>query len=146
MAFTYDWTNAPTIAQLRMMVGDTASGPPPLPIFQDDEIQGALNANNAQNLIVGLSGYFVPVNQIYSFGRAAALLLNSINATKARIVVSKALDVDISPAAASRALKELAAQYIEQEISQGHFAVAEMGVDQFWYRERLYNMLLRSQS
>jgi hypothetical protein len=146
MSFTYDWTNAPTIAQLRMMVGDTQDGPAPLPIFQDDEIQGALNANNAQNLILGLSGYSLGVSQVYSFGRAAALLLNSINATKARIVVSATLDVRVSAAQASAALKALAQSYIDQENSAGYFAVAEMGNNQFWYRERLYNQLLRCQS
>jgi hypothetical protein len=146
VSFTYSWESNPTVAQVRMMVGDTQDGPAPLPIFQDDEIQGALNANNAQNLIIGLSGYSLGVPQTYSFGRAAALLLNSINATKARIVVSKALDVAVSPAQASAALKALAQSYIDQENSAGYFAVAEMGNNQFWYRERLYNQLLRCQS
>lgn len=146
MSFTYDWTTNPTIAQLRMMVGDTESGPAPLPIFQDDEIQGALNANNAQNMILGLSGYSLGVRQVYSFGRAAAMLLNSINAAKARIVVSNALDVHVTASAASAALKNLAQSYIDQEASAGYFSVAEMGNNAFWYRERLYNQLLRCQS
>lgn len=146
MSFTYSWESNPTIAQVRMMVGDTQDGPAPLPIFQDDEIQGALNANNAQNIIIGLSGYNVPLSQVYSFGRAAALLLNSINATKARIVVSNALDVHVTASAASAALKALAQSYIDQENSAGYFAVAEMGNNAFWYRERLYNQLLRCQS
>jgi hypothetical protein len=147
MSFSYDWVNSPTIAQVRMMVGDTQPSPAPLPIFQDIEIQGALNAYNSQSIIIGLSGYNVsPPAQIYSFGRAAALLLNSINATKARIVVSNALDVHVTASAASAALKALAQSYIDQENSVGYFAVAEMGVDQFWYRERLYNQLLRCQS
>lgn len=145
MSFTYDWVNSPTIAQLRMMCGDT-DNTPPLPIFQDAEIQGALNANNAQNLIIGLSGYSVGVPQTYSFGRAAALLLNSLNATKARLVVQSVLDVKLSGPAASAALKALAQSYIDQEASAGYFAVAEMGNNPFWMRERLYNQVLRIQA
>jgi|SRR5215469_940850 len=145
MAFTYDWTNAPTIAIIRLMVGDTDSANP---IFQDDEINGALNLNSSQNIIVGLSGYYPPTlsGNVYSYGRAAAMLLNGLSATKARVVVTKVLDVSVNPESASKALKDLAQSYIDQETSAGYFSVAEMGQDSFWMRERLWKMLYRQQA
>src|SRR6516225_9789583 len=43
-----DWVNSPTIAAIRLMVGDTDSGNP---IFDDAEVQGALNLNSSQSKI-----------------------------------------------------------------------------------------------
>lgn len=143
MSFSYDWTGNPTVAQVRMMVGDTVNTVQVPAIWQDEEIQGALNANNSQNIIVALSGYRPAVPQTFSFGRTAAMLLRGLGAAKAAIVVSRALDVNVAPAAAASALDKLAQSIIDQENSAGFFAVAEMGNSQFWYRERLYNMLLR---
>ena len=145
MSFTYDWTVAPEIAALRLMVGDTDSTKP---IFDDSEIQGALTINSSQNIIVGLSGYYPPqlTGNVYSYGRAAAMLLNGLSATKAQVVAVKVLDVSVSPQAASTALKALGQSYIDQEISAGYFSVAEMGQDPFWMRERLWKMLYRQQA
>lgn len=145
MAFTYDWTTAPEIAALRLMVGDTDSS---APIFQDEEITGALTMNSSQNIIVALSGYWPPKlsGQVFSYGRAAAMLLNGLSASKARLIVTKVLDVSVTPETASKALKDLGQSYIDQEVSAGYFAVAEMGQDSFWLRERLWKMLYRQQS
>lgn len=142
--FTYDWTVAPEIAALRLMVGDTDSANP---IFDDAEITGALTINSSQNIIVGLSGYYPPAlsGNTYSYGRAAALLLNGLSSTKARVLATKVLDVSVAPEAASKALKDLGQSYIDQEISAGYFSVAEMGQDSFWMRERLWKMLYRQQ-
>jgi hypothetical protein len=144
MAFTYDWTTAPDIATIRLMVGDTDMANP---IFDDAEVQGVLTINSSQNIIVGLSGYYPPTmsGNTYSYGRAAAMLLNGLSSTKARVIVTKVLDVSVSPETASKALKDLAQNYIDQEISAGYFSVAEMGQDAFWMRERLWKMLYRQQ-
>jgi len=144
MAFTYDWVNSPTIAAIRLRVGDTDSGNP---IFDDAEVQGALNLNSSQSIIVGLSGYWPPTfsGNTYSYGRAAAMLLNGLSSTKARVLATKVLDVSVAPESASKALKDLAQSYIDQEISAGYFSVAEMGQDSFWMRERLWKMLYRQQ-
>ena len=143
--FTYDWANAPTIATVRLMVGDTDSNNP---IFDDAEIQGALAINSSQNIIVGLSGYYPPnlTGNVYSYGRTAAMLLNGLSSTKARVLVTKVLDVSVAPESASKALKDLAQGYIDQEVSAGYFSVAEMGQDSFWMRERLWKMLYRQQA
>ena len=129
------------------MVGDT-SNVAPGPIFQDEEIQGVLQANSSQGVIVGLSGYnpAVPVAQVYSFGRTAAMLLNGLGATRARTLLKKVLDVEVDAKAAMSALKDLGDMYIQQEISAGYFAVAEMCVNEFAMRERLRDMLFRIQA
>jgi len=145
MAFTYDWVNSPTIAAIRLMVGDTDMANP---IFDDAEVQGVLTINSSQNIIVGLSGYYPSTmsGNTYSYGRAAAMLLNGLSSTKARVLATKVLDVSVAPEAASKALKDLGQSYIDQEISAGYFSVAEMGQDSFWMRERLWKMLYRQQS
>lgn len=146
MSFTYDWTNFPQLSRLRMMVGDTQGSPAPFPLFQDAEINGALSVFSAQNVIVGLSGYspiIPPPPSTYSYGQAAALLLNSLSATKARVLVQSILDVKIGGPAAADALQKLGQSYIDQEAASGYFAVAEMVVNNFSMRERLVAMLYR---
>ena len=146
MSFTYDWTNFPQLSRLRMMVGDTQGSPAPFPIWQDDEINGALGGYGAQNFIVGLSGYspvIPPPPSTYSYGLAAALLLNSLSAVKARTLVESILAVTMDGQSAAKALQALGQTYIDQEANNGFFAVAEMGDTQFWFRERLYKMLYR---
>lgn len=143
MSFTYDWTNYPQLAQLRLMVGDTDST---MPVFQDAEIQGALTATSSASIIVALSGYNPAVPQTFSFGRAAAMLLQGLAASKAAIIVNRALDINATPSAAAAALQKLAQSYIDQENTAGYFAVAEMGDGAFWMRERLWKMLYREQA
>jgi hypothetical protein len=145
MGFTYDWQNYPQIAAIRLMVGDTDSENR---IFNDDEITGVLTMNSSQNIIVGLSGYWPPQlsGQVFSYGRAAAMLLNGLSSTKARIIVTKVLDVNVAPEQATAALQKLGQSYIDQENSAGYFSVAEMGQDPFWMRERLWKQLYRQQS
>lgn len=147
MSFTYDWSSNATIAQVRLMVGDTDPTPPG-PYFQDAEIMGALQVNSSQNIIIGLSGYTpaIPVAQQYSFARAAAMLLSGLGATRARNLFRQVTGVTIDGGAASKALCALGDSYITRENQQGYFAVAEMCVDQFSYRERLTAMLLRQQT
>ncbi len=129
------------------MVGDTVNTVADPAIFSDEEINMVLAINSSQNIIVGLSGYSpaVPVVQTYSYGRTAATLLNSTGAVRARSLVKKVLDVEVDPRAATKALNDLGQSYIDQEISAGYFAVAEVDVNQFWCRERLNAMLLRQQ-
>ena len=143
MAFTYDLTNFPDISTVRLLVSDTDSTQP---IFQDDEVQTALNIENSQNVIVGLSGYSpaVPVKQVFSYRRAAALLLRALAGNKARLgAIVGLLDVKIDATKASDALNKLADQYIADEASAGYFAVSEMVVNPFSMRERLVAMLYR---
>lgn len=147
MSFTYDFTTAPTISTVRLMVGDTDPTPPG-PFFQDAEVQAALNLNFSQNIIVNLAGYVpqVPPPITYSYGRAAALLLNSLSAVRARNLVTKVLDVTLDGKSAAAALQALGKQYIEQENTAGYFAVSELVQDAFSMRDRLWKMLYRIQN
>lgn len=142
MSFTYDFTNAPDLSTVRLLVFDTDST---RPIFQDAEIQAAMNVENSQNVIVGLTGYSpaIPVAQVISHRRCAALLLRALGAGKARNLVQSNLDVKIDGQKAADALNKIAQQYIDDEMNAGYFAVAEMSINQFQMRERLTAMLLR---
>jgi hypothetical protein len=146
MAFTYDFTTAPQIANVRLLVGDTD---PLNPVFSDDEVNAALQAESAQNVIVGLSGFQPnpPVPQVYSYRRSAAWLLNALAGNLSRLgsVITKLLDVQLAPGIASRELRAQAQALIDQEMNAGYFAVSEMVVDSFSMRERLEKMLLRQQ-
>jgi hypothetical protein len=145
MAFTYDFTNYPAIATVRLLVSDTVNVPP-LPIWQDVEIQAALNMFVSTNIIVGLSGYTpaVPVPQTFSYRRSAALLLRSLAGNKARMATVGLLDAKINGAQAANALSKIADDYITSEENDGFFAVAEMVQDAFSMRERLWKMLYRN--
>jgi hypothetical protein len=144
MSFTYDFANNPTIATVRLLVSDTVNTPP-LPIWQDEEIQPILTMFSSTGIIVGLSGYTpqVPVAQVYSYRRAAATLLRSLAGNKARMATVGLLDAKISGAAAANALRAIADDYVTSEENDGYFAVAEMVQDSFSMRERLWKMLYR---
>ena len=143
--FSYDWSTNPTLAQIRLMVFDTTNTEPGTPIWQDEELMGVLQVCSSTNIIVGLSGYTlaVPVTQIFSFGRAAAMLLNGLAADKGRMAVAGLLDAKMNFQQASAALKAIAQQYIDQEVSAGYFAISEMVQDPFSMRERLWKQLYR---
>ncbi len=143
MSFTYDFTAAPDISTVRLLVSDTDAAHP---IFQDVEVTAALNVESSQGVIVGLTGYSpsIPVSQIYSYRRSAALLLNALAANKARLASAlKVLDISVDSTKAAAALQQLAKDYIDQEASAGYFSVAEMVQDSFSMRERLWKMLYR---
>lgn len=147
MSFTYDFTNYPQLSTVRLLVGDTN---PAQPIFQDAEVNAAMQIESSGNVgypsvIIGLTGYApaVPVQQVISYRRSAALLLRSIGTTKARNLVESVLDVKMNGAAAAAALGKIADQYIEDEMNAGYFAISEMVQDSFSMRERLWKMLYR---
>lgn len=144
MSYSYDWTTNPTIATVRLLVFDT-SNVPPLPIWQDEEIQGALNLFSSQGIIQGLSGFTVrnPVPLVYSYRRAAAALLRGLAANRAQQSVIGLLDVKLSGNTASKALNDIADGYITSEENDGYFAVSEMVNNQFSMRERLIAMAER---
>ncbi len=144
MSFTYDFTAAPDISNVRLLVGDTDST---TPVFQDAEVVAALTAESSQGIIIGLSGYTPnpPVKQVYSYRRAAAWLLNALAANQSRLgsVISQLLDVKLAPGIASKELRSQAQALIDQEADAGYFAVSEMVVNPFSMRERLQAMLYR---
>lgn|GEM_PF-6987988 len=146
MSFSYDFTNNPTVATVRLLVSDTVDVSP-LPIWQDEEINAVLQMFSSQGVIIGLAGYnlAVPVTQIYSYRRSAATLLRSLAGNKARMATAGLLDAKISGAQAAAALRELADDYVTSEENDGYFAVSEMVVNNFSMRERIVSMMVRDQ-
>ena len=144
MAFTYDFDVAPQISNVRLLVGDTDAS---APVFQDAEVNAALMAESSQGIIIGLSGFMPnpPVQQVYSYRRAAAWLLNALAANLSRLgsVISQLLDVHLAPGVASKELRAQAQALIDQEANAGYFAVSEMTLTAFNMRERLAAMALR---
>ncbi len=148
MSFTYDFSAAPTLSRVRLLVADTDAANP---VFSDDEVNNALFLESSQGLFVSGQAASMgngvanpPIPQVYSVYRAAALLLDAIAANKSRLAaISQILDVKLGHDAAAQALRDTAKQYRETEANAGHFAIAEMVVDQFSTRERVWKQLLR---
>jgi len=142
MSWTYDFTNYPDLSGIRLLVFDTD---PAEPIFSDAEINWAMQVESSGNIIVGLTGYSpaIPVRQIISHRRAAALLLRGLGAGRATQLILQVLDVKVDATKAAASLKSIADSYIEDEMNAGYFGVAEMVVNQFSMRERLQNQLYR---
>lgn len=148
MSFTYDFTTAPLLSQIRLLVADTDSANP---VFSDDEVNQALALESSQGLFMSgqasptANGVAVPtVPQIYSVRRSAALLLDALASNKSRLgAVTKLLDVSLDVGAAAKALREQAQAFRDMEANMGHFAIAEMVEDQFSARERVWKQFLR---
>lgn len=121
MAFTYDTTT--DRGRVRMLITDRNEASP---IFQDDEIDAFLALEDD------------------SVRRAAALALETIASDQVLVLkVIVTLDTETDGAKVSDALLKRAAALRAQEDSTGAFDIAEMVVNDFSERERLYNEILR---
>lgn len=133
---------------MRLLVADTDANNP---VFNDDEVTAALDMESSQGLFVSGQAASMgngvanpPIPQVYSVYRAAALLLDAIAASKSRLAaISQILDVKLSHNEAAQALRTTAKEYRHTESYAGHFAIAEMAVDAFSTRERVWKQLLR---
>lgn len=146
MSFTYNYGANGQPDQVRLLIADTDSTHP---IFQDSEIQMALNLESSQNLYVSSMAIqggtsTPPLVNVSSSLRAAAMLLDSLAANKSRLAsVVELLDIKLSAKDAAIQLRATAQEYRDTEANQGHFAIAEMVNDQFQARERVWKQLLR---
>lgn len=121
MAFTYDTTT--DRGRVRMLITDRDEANP---IFQDAEIDAFLDMNDD------------------SVRLAAASALETIATDQALVLkVLVSLDLETDGAKVADSLMKRAASLREQEESVGAFDVAEMVVNDFSERERLYNEILR---
>lgn len=147
MSFTYDFVNAPQLAQTRMLIADTNILKP---IFDDDEVNAALYLSSSQGIFA--SGQRIPVAIsyapaipiVYSVYRAAALLLDGLAANKSRLAsISTLLDVKLNPEKSAQELRATAKEYRDLASNDGSFAIAEMVNDVFSARQRVEAMYLR---
>jgi hypothetical protein len=144
MSFTYDFTAAPDISKVRALVGDTTNSLPNTPIWQDEEINGIMQMFTSGGITIALS--YVPavsVPSVISHRRTAAALLRGLAANAGRMMLAGLLDARVTAQAAAASLNAIAKDLIASEENDGFFAVAEMAVNQFAARERLYDMVLR---
>ena len=143
--FTYNFTSAPLLSSVRLLVPDTDSTKP---IFQDDEVNQAIYIESSQGLYA--SGQAAPGGnpvpcpvQVYSIRRAAALLVEVIAGNSARLAqVTQLLDVKLDTKAAD-ALRAYAKSLRDTEANSGAFAIAEWVLDPFTARERVLKQMLR---
>lgn len=121
MAFTYD--TATDRGRVRMLITDRDEENP---IFQDAEIDAFLDMNDD------------------SVRLAAASALETIATDQALVLkVLVTLDLETDGAKVADSLMKRAASLRAQEESVGAFDVAEMVVNDFSTRERLFNEILR---
>ncbi len=148
MSFTYDLATEPLLSRVRLLVADTNSAKP---IFQDDEINAAIQMESSQGLYIsgqasqGALNLQIPyVPQIYSLKRSAALLLDSIAANYSRLTqVIELLDVKVTAGQQAKDLRAQAKQYRDDEANSGSFAIAEMIPNDFAARERIWKVAQR---
>lgn len=142
--FTYDFNTDPELSQVRMLIADTD---PANVIFSDDEVWQALNMENSQNLMHLGTGYGVAVPLVYSVWRAAALLLDTLASNTSRLAGAlMVLDIKLQTGEAAIQLRSTAKEYRDREMNSGAFAVVEMVNDDFSWRNRIWNQMLRQQS
>ena len=142
MSFTY--IPGTPVFYVRSLIPDTNSA---RPIFSDEELNGYLWLNSSQSLYT--SGQAVPtaisVNltpQVYSYRRTAAMAIDRIASSRARLAIfEQVLDVKLS-AAAVKGLHDLA-ESLREEDEYGNFAIAESVYDPFSARERAVAQLQR---
>lgn len=145
MSFTYDFATAPQISYVRALIPDTDAAHP---IFTDAEINAFLYLESSQGLYTSGQAWpngtpaSMPI-QVYSYRRAAAMAIDAIASSSARLsVVEQILDVKLSTNSVQR-LHDLAESLREQEENMGNFAIAELVYDPFAARERTWNQLMR---
>ena len=128
------------------MIADTDSANP---IFEDAEVEAALNMQSSQFLYLSPQSQSSGLGaqsqvQVYSLYRAAAMLLRALASNKSRLAsVTQLLDVKLSPKEAAVALRDMAKDWMEMEQNSGAFAIAEMIPNEFAARERLRDSWMR---
>lgn len=144
--FTYDMNANYPVFVVRLLIADTDITHP---IFNDDEINVALNVEGSMGIYTSSqsdptgSAVGTGVN-VYDYRRAAALLLDSLASSKARLaVINSMLDVKLSAKDVQTALHAQAESLREQSDNSGAFAIAEMVQDAFSARERTWKVWLR---
>lgn len=146
MSFTYDFSTALILSQVRMLIPDVD---PTKPIFSDDEINQAIYLTSSQGIYVSSQAQTTaasvnPTPLVYSVRLAAAMLIDVIASSKAKLgIVEQILDVKLAPGKAQAALHAQAEALREQEDNLGSFAIAEIVYDSFSARERWLNQMLR---
>lgn len=141
MSFSYNMGANPQIDGPRLLIADTDSTHA---IFQDEEIIFAYQVDSVAFFPAVQSGVAGLTVGTPSFRRAAATLLDALAANKARLAGTlKVLDIQIGLDTAAKALQAQAQILRDIEMNSGAFAIAELYLDQFTGRQRIWKQLLR---
>ncbi len=141
----------PPIDYPRLLVSDTrefaANGTTRIYIFEDAEIQavGLINGLVWQSAQFwsGPAGQYLPPTPV-NYLRAAALLLDSLAANRARLAsIKQVLDIKLDPAVAAKNLKDQAQAYRDADDNSGAFIIAEQVNDQFSFIDRWWKQIQR---
>ena len=143
--FTYDFNTDPLLSTVRMLVPDTVAPG----IFSDAEVNQAIYIESSQGLYcsnqANAGGNSVGTGvQVYSYRRAAALLVDCIAGNWAKLaVIEQLLDVKLNGPKAAEALHAHAEALRQTEAMSGAFAIAEWVLDNATAQERVYKQMLR---
>ena len=143
MGFSYQLGANPTIDFPRLLIGDTDTTNH---IFEDEEIQSAYIIQAAQfqsgMMYSGGAGQNLPRSPV-SYLRVAALLLDALASSKARLMVSKLLDANITPGATAKALHDQAQAWRDVEDNSGAFMIIESCQTSFGFLDRFVKQIQR---
>ncbi len=140
MSFSYGMGSNPTIDAPRMLIADTDSTHP---IFADEEILMVYNIDQIQ-FFPAMSTGVASAGPTSSYRFVAATLLEALASNKARLAAAlEVLDIKVDSAKAAVELRKTAEAMRDAERNSGAFGIAELFVDQFTGRERLWKQLIR---
>ena len=137
----------PAIDFVRLLIRDTGEGSPVVYIFSDNEILAFISINAAvwqsSMFFSDVAGRTLPTTPSNYF-RAAALALNALAGSSARLaVIQGLLDVKIDGAKAAAALRETAQRYLDMDDNSGAIAIAEQVTTVWSWRDRFIAQIQR---
>ncbi len=140
MSFSYGMGSNPQIDAPRILVADTDAAHP---IFQDEEILLVYNVDQIQ-FFPAMSTGVASAGPTSSYRFVAATLLEALASNKARLAAAlEVLDIKVDSAKAAVELRKTAEAMRDAERNSGAFGIAELFVDQFTGRQRLWKQLVR---
>ena len=148
--YTYDFTSAPAISYVRLLIPDTQFIPnvsPPQMVFSDQEIGAFFTIQQ----MTSQSGMFFSGNQArnlpalpLSYVRVAALALDTLANNKGKLGnVVKLLDVSLDWKDAAQILRDGAKTYREVDDDAGAFAIIEQTPTDWAFAQRWWNQFQR---
>lgn len=152
--FTYSGGANPAIDYPRLLISDTqqfqADGVTPGYIFSDQEIQAAIqicfSPFQSTQFYTPPAGAFLPQGQVQPWYRIAAILLDAIASSKAKLAsIKRILDVELDPSAAAKWLRAQADAYREVDDNSGAIFIIEQVNNEQTLYQRYWNQVQRQQ-
>lgn len=143
MSFSYQYGANPPIDYPRLIIADTVDEGH---VFEDSEIMAAYNIDAVAFIAPSGGGQYLQLGTP-SYRRAAAMLLDSLAANKARLANAlKVLDIQVNTQSAAQELRAQAQALRDVEDNSGGFAIVEQADNNFSQRERTWKQFIRLQT